>query len=87
MVASSPAATSCRAASPTTVRIRAESCEPSNCHECVYDRQEISDRKVSWWPAPRAASRRGTPPGVPRKFGTGSSPARSQDQTGSVKPT
>ena len=108
MVASSPAATSCRAASPTTVRIRAESCEPSNCHEWVYDRQEISDRKPFMVASTAWASRRRTPPGVPRKFGTGRSPpaparagpapdqaacrgaefsCRSQDQTGSVKPT
>jgi hypothetical protein len=65
MVNSSPAATSARSGSRTTLRIRVESCDPSSDHEVADDRHGTAARNARTVAATASAGRRGTSSGSP----------------------
>jgi len=65
MVNSSPAATSARSGSRTTLRIRVESCDPSSDHEVADDRHGAAPRNARMVVTTASAGSRGTSSGSP----------------------
>jgi hypothetical protein len=85
-VINSPTATSIRAGSSTTVRIRGVSCEPSRVHELTSARHDIRPAKARIVATTAGPARRGTPPGTPRKSGSANASDCNQAHSGRVNP-